>query len=182
MTVGEKIKYYRELRGISQETLASLSKVSVSTLRKYEIGNRNPKIEQLQKIANGLQISINALSEINIQSVDEIAPYLFAIAKVGGIEFIGEKDENDKYIAETVSIKFKSDTLRNFIKEWADRKSIIDNLRLSAVESPDEKTKEYLINRADEIEKEIELRMIDSPRIVDSTNETKKIRIHPNNS
>lgn len=167
MTVGEKIRFYREVRGLSQATLAELTHVPISTLRKYEIGNRNPKIEQLQKIANGLQINIHALSDIDINSIDEVAHYLFAINKISDIKFIGEKDENGKYICNSLSlsITFSNSILKSFIKDWADRKEVIDKLRADAEASQDEKTKEYLINRANEIEKEIELRMIDSHRI-----------------
>ena len=60
MTVGEKIKTYRKMRGISQKTLGELAGgINEVTIRKYEAGDRNPKPEQLLKIANALGISIN---------------------------------------------------------------------------------------------------------------------------
>ncbi len=67
------------------------------------------------------------------------------------------------------------------MKDWADRKEIIDRLRYEAENTPDEKTKTYMLNRADEIEKEVELRMIDSPRIVDANSNGIAVRIHPTN-
>ncbi|OYP01777.1 transcriptional regulator, partial [Lachnotalea glycerini] len=73
MTIGEKIQFYREIRGLSQTALAELSDVSINTLRKYENNTRNPKPEQVQKIANALQISIHALIDIDIKSIDDIA-------------------------------------------------------------------------------------------------------------
>ena len=42
MTVGEKIKYYRNIRGISQEMLGNLSGINPATIKKYEYGIRNP--------------------------------------------------------------------------------------------------------------------------------------------
>ena len=36
MTVGEKIKYYRNIRGISQEMLGNLSGINPATIKKYE--------------------------------------------------------------------------------------------------------------------------------------------------
>ena len=59
MTVGEKIKYYRNIRGISQEMLGNLSGINPATIKKYEYGIRNPKPDQLLKITNALGISIN---------------------------------------------------------------------------------------------------------------------------
>ncbi len=43
MTTGEKIKHFRNLRGISQETLGQLSGINSATIKKYEYGIRNPK-------------------------------------------------------------------------------------------------------------------------------------------
>ena len=39
MTAGEKIKHFRNLRGISQETLGQLSDIISATIKKYEYGN-----------------------------------------------------------------------------------------------------------------------------------------------
>ena len=36
MTTGEKIKYFRNMRGISQETLGQLSGINSATIKKYE--------------------------------------------------------------------------------------------------------------------------------------------------
>ena len=58
MTVGEKIKYYRNIRGISQEMLGNLSGINPATIKKYEYGIRNPKPDQLLKITNALGVSI----------------------------------------------------------------------------------------------------------------------------
>ena len=51
MTTREKIKYFRNMRGISQETLGQLSGINSATIKKYEYGIRNPKPDQLLKIA-----------------------------------------------------------------------------------------------------------------------------------
>lgn len=47
MTIVEKIKTFRELLGLTQIQLAELSKINVRTIRKYELGIRNPKPEQI---------------------------------------------------------------------------------------------------------------------------------------
>ena len=43
--VGKKIRAYREFRRFSQIQLAELSEINVGTIRKYELGIRNPKPE-----------------------------------------------------------------------------------------------------------------------------------------
>ena len=47
--VGDKIRAYREFRGLNQIQLAELSGINVGTIRKYELGIRNPKPNQLEK-------------------------------------------------------------------------------------------------------------------------------------
>ena len=81
---------------------------------------------------------------------------------MGNIHFYGSKDNTGKYIADDLKFSFDSPILKNFMKEWANKKNILDKLRQEAQDSPDEQAKEYLLNRADEIENEIELLMIDS--------------------
>lgn len=55
---GKQIKEARVKAKLTQEKLAQKSGISVFTLQKYESGDRNPKIESLQKIANALGIPI----------------------------------------------------------------------------------------------------------------------------
>ena len=95
----------------------------------------------------------------------------FTMAKLGGIQFHGSKNEDGSYDSDTLSFSFKSPVLKHFLKEWADKKAIIDHLRDEAIKSPDDQVKEYLLHRADEIEQELELRMVDSQLII---NQTKK--------
>ena len=52
--VGKKIRAFREFRGYSQIQLAELSGINVGTIRKYELGIRNPKPDQLEKIATAI--------------------------------------------------------------------------------------------------------------------------------
>lgn len=57
MNTGEKIKFRRIELKMTQKKLAELSGISESAIRKYEKGERIPKVEQLQKLANALNLS-----------------------------------------------------------------------------------------------------------------------------
>mgnify|MGYP001494892436 FL=1 len=61
---GKQIKEARVKAKLTQEKLAQKAGISVFTLQKYESGDRNPKIESLQKIANALGISITQLKNM----------------------------------------------------------------------------------------------------------------------
>ena len=79
MTVGEKFKYYRNIRGISQEMLGNLSGINPATIKKYEYGIRNPKPDQLLKITNALGISINLFMDFDIETVSDVLSLLFKL-------------------------------------------------------------------------------------------------------
>ena len=55
-SIGERIKSIREIRNISQETLAEQSGISVSLIEKIEAGQEIPVISTLVKLSRGLGV------------------------------------------------------------------------------------------------------------------------------
>ena len=66
--VGKKIRAFREFRGYSQIQLAELSGINVGTIRKYELGIRNPKPDQLEKIATALGLNVSVFLDFTIET------------------------------------------------------------------------------------------------------------------
>lgn len=66
MTIGEKIKYCRQKRGLTQKQLADASAIHPVSIRKYETDRMEPQPEQLYRIAKALNISYAALSNIRM--------------------------------------------------------------------------------------------------------------------
>lgn len=75
LRIGDSIRILRKNKGWTQKKLAIESGIHEVQIRryennhslprqKYESGNRNPKIESLQKIANALGISITQLKNM----------------------------------------------------------------------------------------------------------------------
>lgn len=60
-TIGERIKVFRLAQGMTQKELGAQMGVDQSTVRKYEAGKLNPKIETVKKIADALGVDMNAL-------------------------------------------------------------------------------------------------------------------------
>lgn len=58
MDIGNKIKYYRKLKDMTQQELAEKSNISRSYLADVERNRYNPSIETLQKIAEALGVSV----------------------------------------------------------------------------------------------------------------------------
>ena len=93
MTVGEKIKTYRTMRGISQKMLGELAGgINEVTIRKYEAADRNPKPDQLLKIANALGISINLFMDFDIETVSDVLSLIFKMDEQIDVEFQGKKN------------------------------------------------------------------------------------------
>ena len=59
--INHRIKELRKERALTQRELGELSGMSGQMIRNYESGYRTPKIENLQKIADALSVSIEDL-------------------------------------------------------------------------------------------------------------------------
>ena len=82
MEINEKIRYFRKQRGLSQELLAERTGINVNTIRKYEIGIRKPKVEQLKKIADGLEISVIEFLDIEIENEADLIAMLKKMGRI----------------------------------------------------------------------------------------------------
>ena len=77
--VGKKIRAYREFRGYSQIQLAELSGINVGTIRKYELGIRNPKPDQLEKIATALGLNVSVFWILILKQSEMYSPCYFLL-------------------------------------------------------------------------------------------------------
>nr|DAM42158.1 MAG TPA: Repressor protein CI [Caudoviricetes sp.] len=67
----DKIRFYRKLRGISQEALADkLGYKSFTTIQKWEDGTSSPPIGTVKKVADILGVTIEELTSDDNHSVD----------------------------------------------------------------------------------------------------------------
>lgn len=134
MEIGEKIRLYRELRGLTQDQLGELSGIYSATIRKYELGIRNPKQDQLIKIANGLGINVSVFYDFDIETVGDVAALLFLLDEHSTVELTGERGENGTYRSGEVALRFDDFRLNRLLSEWADLKDIISKAKASAKE------------------------------------------------
>lgn len=100
MTIGQKIRKIRILRGMTQKELGLKVGFSSSTadarIRQYEIGVMNPKEDKLKKIAEALDVDICCLSDINIKSSEDLMQTLFDLEDNFGLQL--DTDENGRVI------------------------------------------------------------------------------------
>ena len=125
------IKKYRKTRKLAMEQLSEKSGINLSTLKKYETDNRNPKLEQLSKIAEALEVSVFEFLDIEVNSVNDI---ISLVNKMNIATDIDWDIDNDK-----VCISFKNKEINNCLKEYAvDYKK--DNILIEKTETNYEST------------------------------------------
>lgn len=62
-TIGQKIRIWRKKKGLTQEGLARKADIPYTTLAKIESdSSKNPTLDTITKIANGLEITLNELT------------------------------------------------------------------------------------------------------------------------
>ena len=90
MTLGAKIKKYRLLKGITQKTLgAEVLKGKMNSdvrINQYERNFAAPKEEIRSKIANALDVDLPALSDVNIECVEDVMYVLFELEEKLGLK------------------------------------------------------------------------------------------------
>lgn len=122
MTSGEKILLHRKKCGLTQKRLAELSGVSEISIRKYELGLRNPKPVQLKKLAKSMMIGENSLLEmeiadISVETIGDFYAILFQfIEKMGGY-VLHNVDENGYPIDNNSSIGFKNPAIAEALSD-----------------------------------------------------------------
>lgn len=114
LLVGNRIKRARIFRGYTQKKLADLTGIHEVLIRRYEYGDRNPKPDQLQKIATALDVDIAWLKEPKIITKNDFLFSLFEVEHKWGIEL---RNENGKiYIAVNDAV------INNKLETWAKEK------------------------------------------------------------
>lgn len=116
--VARLMKYYRQAKNMSQGDLGKASGINLSTIKKYETGVRNPKYEQLEKIADALGISVDNFYESEITTVGELITIIKTLDEQLNMKITAEKDENGEYIPDTVKIAFKGNGINNALIEY----------------------------------------------------------------
>ena len=135
--VGKKIRAFREFRGYSQIQLAELSGINVGTIRKYELGIRNPKPDQLEKIATALGLNVSVFLDFNIETVGDVLSILFAIDDSVNLSLSETSDQN-------IAMTFDNPTMQDFFKKWCQFKNVYEKEKaeILAIEDEDKRQEE----------------------------------------
>lgn len=143
MEIGEKIKFYRKANKLTQKELADLSGISEISIRKYEGGDRFPKTQQLQKIANALTIGGNELLQvkpdtISIETVGDVITILYALKEKLNIDFSYDLNDDGSINPQTIKIQFDNDNINNSLERIIQEELMAKELQLVLGNKDDE--------------------------------------------
>lgn len=79
--LGQKIRFYRQIAGMTQKKLGTACGLNESTIRNYELGNRYPDSDTIFDISYALEISPYTLAAPDPVSAESSLQYLFNMEK-----------------------------------------------------------------------------------------------------
>lgn len=121
MTIGKKIKKYREEKKLTQKQLALRAGMSEPAIRNYELGNRTPSEKQIEKIALSLDVSPFAISNPDLESYIGVMHALFYLEENYGV-IPGEIDGE-------ICLRFKDrfSGISTDIEKWLEKYQAVQN-------------------------------------------------------
>lgn len=119
MTIGQKIKMVRTLRGLTQKELGNMVGLTDVRIRQYEIDARNPKENLIGQLATALNVSSRLFTDHSIDTYEDIMHVLLELEQTSGAQVIQISDTPPKY-----AITFENYTLNGYLGAWYDRKNL----------------------------------------------------------
>lgn len=149
--VGKKIRAYREFRGFSQKQLAELSGINVGTIRKYELGIRNPKPDQLERIATALGLNVSVFLDFNIETVGDVLSLLFAIDDSVNLSLKPTEDQK-------IVLTFDNPMMQDFFRKWCQFKNVYEKEKTEILGISDETKRQEELEKLNATQEEWKLR------------------------
>ena len=123
MAIGERIRFFRNLRGMTQKYLGQVVGFSEKTadirMAQYESGSRTPKVDLTTKLAEVFDISPQALSVPDIDSYIGLMHTLFTLEDRYGLTI--EKTENGVSIYADPKKGTDAAELSEMLNAWAEQ-------------------------------------------------------------
>lgn len=127
--LGKSIREIRLRRGLTQrEVSEAIGGISESALRSYELGERRPKQNTLERIAETLDVAPACFDTYGIERYDELVYALFLLEDRFGIEPCADG-----------SIRFTDEAIQSCVCTWRDWKEFLEKGKIIREEYEDRK-------------------------------------------
>lgn len=122
--LGKSIREIRLRRGLTQrEVSEAIGGISESALRSYELGERRPKQNTLERIAKALDVAPACFDTYGIERYDELMHALFLLEDRFGIEPCADG-----------SIRFTDEAIQSCVCTWRDWKEFLEKGKITREE------------------------------------------------
>lgn len=122
--LGKSIMEIRLRRGLTQrEVSEAIGGISESALRSYELGERRPKQNTLERIAETLDVAPACFDTYGIERYDELVHALFLLEDRFGIEPCADG-----------SIRFTDEAIQSCVCTWRDWKEFLEKGKITREE------------------------------------------------
>lgn len=122
--LGKSIREIRLRRGLTQrEVSEAIGGISESALRSYELGERRPKQNTLERIAETLDVAPACFDTYGIERYDELVHALFLLEDRFGIEPCADG-----------SIRFTDEAIQSCVCTWRDWKEFLKEGKITREE------------------------------------------------
>lgn len=126
MTLGEKIRKYRMLKGWTQKELGIAVGFSAATadsrIRKYERNQMAPKEDMRVKLAKALEVDLSALSDIDVSTYEDAMQVLFLFEDIFGMDIV-KKDGKTSLVFDDSNKSIR--TLITYLNMWRNQKTAL---------------------------------------------------------
>lgn len=126
MTIGEKIKKVRSLRGLTQKELGLLIGLSNIRVQQYESGYRIPQGKIMKDICDALEVSECFFVNHHMETEEDIIQLLFDLERRCSMEVIQIDEKNNIY-----GILFKDNIVNEGVKKWYEKRKLMKSGELS---------------------------------------------------
>lgn len=127
--LGKSIREIRLRRGLTQrEASEAIGGISESALRSYELGERRPKQNTLERIAETLDVAPACFDTYGIERYDELVHALFLLEDRFGIEPCADG-----------SIRFTDEAIQSCVCTWRDWKEFLEKGKITREKYEDRK-------------------------------------------
>lgn len=126
--LGKSIRRIRMRRNMTQRELANAAGLGESALRSYELGERSPKQNTLERIAETLDVAPACFDTYGIERYDELVHALFLLEDRFGYEPCAEE-----------AFGLPTEANQSCVCTWRDGRSFLEKGKITREEYEDKK-------------------------------------------
>ena len=134
MAIGERIRFFRNLRGMTQKYLGQVvgfpEKTADIRMAQYESGSRTPKAELTESLASALGVSPLALSVPDIDSYIGLMHTLFTLEDLYGLT-VSESEDGEICLKVDTSKGKDAHELRKLLYAWKEQADKLSSEEIS---------------------------------------------------